>query len=212
VFGARESVPHEIVGVVGNVKRDGLAVVSRPEMYVPFPQEPWWAGYVTVRTSGDPASLAPAVRAHVRALDATLPIEEAQPMTRTVYDSAAQPRFRTTLLAAFGAAALLLAALGLYGVVSYGVGADARARHPRRAGRPARRRAADDPRRRTAARRNRPGVGLAGALVLTRYLSSLLFEVGRLDPATYAAVASTLLAPRSSPACFRRDGPRASTR
>jgi putative ABC transport system permease protein len=194
VFGARESVPHEIVGVVGNVKRDGLAVVSRPEMYVPFAQEPWWAGYVTVRTSGDPASLAPAVRAHVRALDATLPIEEAQPMTRTVYDSAAQPRFRTTLLAAFGAAALLLAALGLYGVVSYGVG-----RRTRELGI----RVALGAQRGDVLRMILGeglllagiglAVGLAGALVLTRYLSSLLFEVGRLDPATYAAVAATLL-------------------
>jgi len=195
VFGFTDSVAREIVGVVGDVKRDGLAVVSRPEMYVPFVQDPWWAAYLTVRTSADPALLEPAVRAHVRALDATLPIDDAQPMTRTVRDSAAQPRFRTTLLALFGAAALLLAALGIYGVVSYGVG-----RRTRELG------------IRVALGAQRGDVlrmilteglvlaaaglaaGLAGALVLTRYLASLLFEVGRLDPATYAAVAATLLA------------------
>jgi len=194
VFGFTDSVPREIVGVVGDVKRDGLAVVSRPEMYVPFVQDPWWAAYLAVRTSGDPALLAPAVRAHVRALDPTLPIDDAQPMTRTVRDSAAQPRFRTTLLALFGSAALLLAALGIYGVVSYGVGRRTRELGIR------------------VALGAQPGdvlrmvlteglvlaaaglaAGLAGALVLTRYLASLLFEVGRLDPATYAAVAVTLL-------------------
>jgi putative ABC transport system permease protein len=195
VFGFTEPVSREIVGVVGDVKRDGLGVVSRPEMYVPFVQEPWWAAYLIVRTSGDPAALAPAVRAHVRALDATLPIEDTAPMTRTVYDSAAQPRFRTTLLAVFGGAALLLAALGIYGVVSYGVG-----RRTRELG------------IRVALGAQRGDVlrmilgeglilsalglaaGLAGALVLTRYLSSLLFEVGRLDPPTYAVVGATLLA------------------
>ncbi|HEX4440746.1 MAG TPA: ABC transporter permease [Thermoanaerobaculia bacterium] len=195
VFGFADPVSREIVGVVGDVKRDGLGVVSRPEMYVPFVQEPWWAAYLVVRTSGDPAALAPAVRAHVRALDATLPIEDIAPMTRTVYDSAAQPRFRTTLLGLFGGAALLLAALGIYGVVSYGVG-----RRTRELG------------IRVALGAQRGDVlrmilgeglllsaiglaaGLAGAVVLTRYLASLLFEVGRLDPATYAAVAAVLLA------------------
>ena len=193
VFGGREPVSREIVGVVANVKRDGLAVVSRPEMYVPFVQDPWWPD-VAVRTSGDPAALAPAVRAHVRALDPTLPVEEAQPMTRTVYDSAAQPRFRTTLLASFGGVALLLAALGIYGVVSYGVG-----RRTRELGI----RVALGAQRGDVLRMIlREGVllsavglavGIAGAVILTRYLSSLLFEVGRLDPPTYAAVAAALL-------------------
>jgi putative ABC transport system permease protein len=195
VFGFQEPSPREIVGVVGDVKRDGLGVTSRPEMYVPFAQEPWWAAYLVVRTAGDPSALAPIVRSDVHALDPTLPIEDAQPMTRTVYDSAAQPRFRTTLLGLFAGAALLLAALGIYGVVSYGVG-----RRTRELGI----RVALGAQRGDVLRMIlREGLllsaaglaaGLAGALVLTRYLSSLLFEVGRLDPATYAAVAATLLA------------------
>ncbi|HJW15434.1 MAG TPA: ABC transporter permease, partial [Thermoanaerobaculia bacterium] len=74
VFGFKQNVPHEIVGVVADVRRDGLGVVSRPEMYVPFAQEPWWAAYVVIRTSGDPMRLAAVLRNEVRGLDPTLPI------------------------------------------------------------------------------------------------------------------------------------------
>src|SRR6202043_63361 len=82
VFGFKEGVPREIVGVVADVRRDGLGVVSRPEMYVPFVQEPWWAAYVVIRTQEDPMRLAAVLRSEVRALDATLPIESIQTMTQ----------------------------------------------------------------------------------------------------------------------------------
>src|SRR5262249_32687086 len=121
VFGFKESVSHEIVGVVADVRRDGLGVVSRPGRYVPFLQEPFWAASVVVRTPGDPKRLATSVRNEVHALDPTLPIESAQPMSQMVSDSVAEPRFRTRLLGLFGILALMLAVIGIYGVISYSV-------------------------------------------------------------------------------------------
>ena len=74
-FGFTESVPRTIVGVVGDVKRDGVAAASKPEMYVPFEQEPWWASYLAIRTKspGDSGALAAAIRREVAALDPSLP-------------------------------------------------------------------------------------------------------------------------------------------
>ena len=185
----------EIVGLVADVKRDGRGAASKPEMYVPFAQEPWWAAYVLLRTKGDPMRLASVLRNEVHALDPGLPIESIQPMTQIVEESVAQPRFRTTLLGLFGAAALLLAVIGIYGVLSYSVGRRTREvgiRLALGAGR------GDVLRLVLSEGLALTAVGLAagaaGAVVLTRFLSSLLFEVGRLDPVTYAAVALTLVA------------------
>ena len=202
VFGFTDSVPRRIVGVVGDVRRDGLAAVSRPEMYVPFVQDPWWASYLALRASGDPGALASAVRREVHAIDPTLPIEGAQPMTQVVYDSVAQPRFRTRLVGVFGAAALLLAVLGIYGVMSYSVGRRAREVGIRAA---------------LGASRGdvlrlvlRQGLGLTalglaggalGSAILTRFVASVLYDVGPLDPATYAGVA-LLLAAAGALACL----------
>ena len=202
VFGFTEPTPREIVGVVGDVRRDGLGSPSRPEMYVPFAQEPFWAAYVSVRASGDPARLSSALRNEVRALAPTLPIEAIQPMTEIVRESVSQPRFRTTLVGFFAAAALLLAVIGIYGVISYGVG-----RRTREVGI---RLALGAGRRDVLALVLRQGLaltgaglaaGVAGALLLTRFLSSLLFETGRLDPAIFAGVA-LLLAAAGMLACW----------
>jgi putative ABC transport system permease protein len=194
VFGFQEPVGREIVGVVGDVKRDGLALPSQPEMYVPFAQEPWWAAYALVRTSGDPARLSSAVRADVKALDPGLPLEDVAPMRQFVEESVAQPRFRTTLLGLFGAAALLLAVLGIYGVISYSVG-----RRTREVGiRLALGAAPADVRRMVLSEGlglvgAGLALGLAGAFLATRSLSSLLFEVSPLDASSYGGVAALLL-------------------
>jgi predicted permease len=196
VFGFQTPVAREIVGVVGDVKREGLALPSQPEMYVPFEQEPWWAAYAVVRSAsgGDPARLSSAVRADVQALDPSLPIENVAPMRSFIDDSVAQPRFRTTLLGLFGAAALLLAVLGIYGVISYSVG-----RRTREVGiRLALGAAPADVLRMVlleglALVGLGLALGLAGALLATRFLSSLLFEVSRLDAGSWIGVAVLLL-------------------
>jgi putative ABC transport system permease protein len=194
LFGFKESVAREIVGVVADVKRDGLAAPSRPEVYVPFLQDPWWASYIAVRTTGDPERLSAAVRRDIRALDPTLPIADIQPMTRFVEDSVAQPRLRAALLALFGATALMLAVLGVYGVISYNVG-----RRTREVGI---RMALGAQRRDVLELVLRQGLGLtavglaaglAAALLLTRPLTSLLFGIEPLDPTTYGSVAAILL-------------------
>ena len=148
-----------------------------------------------MRTHGDPTRLSSALRGEVRALDPTLPIESIQPMSEIVSESVAQPRFRTTLLGLFGTVALCLAVIGIYGVMAYSVG-----RRTREVGI----RVALGAGRRDVLRLvlgeglALTGVGLAagavGAALLTRYLATPPLQVGRLDPATYGAVALTLLA------------------
>jgi putative ABC transport system permease protein len=196
LFGFVATKAREIVGIVSDVHRDGPAVPSRPEMYVPFAQDPCWAAYVAIRVpeGRDPLLLASALREQVRALDPEMPVSDIQPFTQTVSDAVAQPRFRTTLLALFGATALLLAVIGIYGVISYTVG-----RRTREVGiRMTLGASAGDVLRLVL----RQGIGLtaaglavgiAGALLLTRSLSTLLFEVSALDVPTWSAVAVLLI-------------------
>ena len=195
VFGFKESVSREIVGVVADVQRDGRGAASRPEMYVPFAQEPWWAAYLVVRTAGDPSHVSGIVREAVHALDPGLPIESVQPMTEIVAESTAPPRFRAMLLSLFGAAALLLAVVGIYGVLSYSVGRRTRELGIRVAlgaeSRDVLRLVIGEGLALTGAGL---AAGAAGAAILTRFLATLLFGVGRFDPVTYAGVALALVA------------------
>jgi ABC-type antimicrobial peptide transport system permease subunit len=163
-------------------------------MYVPFDQDPWWAAYLAVRTRGDPVALTAAVRRAVAALDPTLPISDIQPMTQFVSDSIQQPRFRTTLLGLFGITALLLAILGIYGVIAYDVG-----RRTREIGIRLALGARNGDVVRLVVRQGLAltGAGLAAgaiaAALLTRFLSTLLFETRALDAVVYGGVAIVLL-------------------
>jgi putative ABC transport system permease protein len=194
VFGFSAPVAREIVGIVADVQRDGLATPSKPEMYVPFEQEPWWAAYIAIRTRGEPGPVAAALRDEVRALDPSLPLADIAPMTQIVYDSVAQPRFRTSLLGLFGALALFLAVIGIYGVISYDVG-----RRSREIGIRLALGASKGDLLRLVFRHGLAltgvglAAGLAGAVMLTRQMASLLFELSPMDPATYAGVALLLL-------------------
>ena len=184
----------EIVGIVGDVKDSDLSARQSTQIYVPFVQNPFWAADIAVRVHGNPSALSGALREQIRAIDSALPVAEVRPMAEVIGSSIAQPRFRTTLLSLFGAAALLLAAIGIYCVLAYTV-----AQQTREIG------------IRIALGAN-PGkvlrlvlgrglrlagfgtaIGILAALMLTQLLNSLLFGVSATDPVTFAAVAGLLL-------------------
>jgi ABC-type antimicrobial peptide transport system permease subunit len=110
-----------VVGVVEDVKQSSLQEPPTPEMYLFDQQEPSRDMTIVVRTTADPTTVAPMVRERIRALDPELPIGAMQPMERVVWRSVAPPRFNATLVGLSGALALILALIGVYGVISYSV-------------------------------------------------------------------------------------------
>jgi putative ABC transport system permease protein len=185
----------EIIGVVGDVKRQDLASASYATAYVPFNNFALGFFSVVVRTHADPKAAQAAIRTTVREVDRDLPVFSLTTMKQAVSDSVAQPRFYMLLLGAFAAIALLLAALGIYGVIAYTVSQRTRELGIRIA---------------LGATREKVvrlvighGVWLAGAgvvlgvlasLQLTKVIASLMFGVGHLDPLTFVAVPVGLLA------------------
>jgi putative ABC transport system permease protein len=194
VIGYPQDASREIVGIVGDVKDSDLSARQSAQIYVPFVQNPFWAADIVVRAHGNPSALGGALREQIRAIDSALPVAEVRPMSEVIASSIAQPRFRTTLLSLFGAAALLLAAIGIYGVLAYTVAQQTREIGIRMA-------LGANPGRVMRLVLGR-GLRLAGAgtvigvlaaLLLTRLLGSLLFDVSATDPLTFAAVAGLLL-------------------
>jgi predicted permease len=182
-----------VVGVVGDVKDHGLAEDHPPEAYLPYAQRPVRGMDLVLRTAVDPASLATAAAAAVRELDPDLPVTRVRTLEQIVSRSVAVPRFYALLLAFFAGTALFLAALGVFGVLSYGVAQRSREIGLRMAlgARPA------DVLRMVVGQALRLAalgllVGGASALVLSRTLVSLLFELTPTDPATFAMVALVL--------------------
>ena len=190
-----------VVGVVRDVKEDRFNFrVRRPVWYLPYAQQTF-APPVTlplelvVRTNGDPGGLAAAVRTAVRAIDAEQPIGAVMPLREQLADVLIADRFSAVLIATLAAAGLLLAALGLYGVMAYTVG--------QRTGEIGLRMALGA--RPSDVLRLVVGqgfgfvaagllLGIAGAWILSRLLSSALYEVSPSDPATFGAVAAVLAA------------------
>ena len=184
-----------VVGVVGRVKQYGLETDGRIVVYGPHLQGPVRALYITVRSSGDLNALAPAVRSQVRELDPNLPVYRMRPMTQVVETSLARQRFSMRLLGLFALLALVLAAIGIYGVMAYLVAQGTREMGIRLA--------LGATRGGILALVLRQGfvitfaglaLGIAGAFLLTRLMSTLVFGVRPTDPLTYAAVAALLAA------------------
>jgi len=120
-FPPDSDVIREIVGVVGNVRDARLTEEPGAMMYVPYAQAPFWGVNLVVNSPLPPAALVGTIREIARSLDRDLPVTSIVTMPDVLDTSVAKPRFRTWLLSAFGVAALLLAAVGVFGVVSYSV-------------------------------------------------------------------------------------------
>jgi putative ABC transport system permease protein len=199
--------PWDVVGIVNDVRHAGLDAEPFPEIYVDYHQATAVMplglrnAFFTIRTRQDPASLAAEVRGAVRQIDPDLVVDNVATMEDRLWTSIARPRFYATLAGAFAAIALILAAVGVYGVLAYAVSQCTREIGIR-----------------MTLGATRPGVlglvlgqggliaaigvagGLAGAFVVTRSLSSLLFGLTPFDPATFA-LATALLAAAVVLAC-----------
>jgi putative ABC transport system permease protein len=185
----------EIVGIVGDVKYTGLQKDTDAAYYMPFRQDYGRRMYVVVRAAGSAAGLTETLRREVRSIDPGVIARRAFTLEESLSDSVALPRFDTMLLALFAGLALLLAAIGLYGLMAYSV---ARRTHEIGVRMALGARAADVTRMvlQQAVGLALLGIaaGLAGAFALTRLLSALLFGTSATDAVTFAAVSLLLLA------------------
>lgn len=183
----------EIVGVVENIKNFGIRRPSPNAIYFPYTQASSRAWFLVLRTESDPQALVPSVRGAVAELDRGLAVSNARAMTEIVSGSLAQDRFVAALLSGFAALALLLAAVGLYGVVSYSVSRRLREMGVRMAVGAEER---DIRRLVIGGSLTLAGIGIvvgvAGAVVLTSFMENLLFGVAAIDPLTYLAVGALL--------------------
>lgn len=184
--------PFEIIGIVGGIRHRAVQFQPYSTIYIPS-LEPGRFN-IAIRTEGDPLSLGPAVRKEVQAIDSQQPISAFRPMTDLISTSTSTPRYRTTLLGLFAVLAMILAATGIYGVMSYSVAQRTHEIGVRMA---------------LGARRGdvlrlvvRQGmlvvgvglaIGLVAAFLVTKVMNSLLFGVTSKDPITFVVVAGTLM-------------------
>jgi predicted lysophospholipase L1 biosynthesis ABC-type transport system permease subunit len=184
----------EVVGVVGDVKELGLAADSPPEIYVAYAQFPLQSMDVVLRTGVPPRTLAAVAEKVVHDLDPELPVAHVATLDEVLARSVSEPRFYAVLLGSFAAIALFLAALGLFGVMSWAVAQRTRELAVRVA-LGAGREALLVMVLREALLLGAVGVavGLAGALLLAHVIASMLFSLSPRDPETLAGVAVLLL-------------------
>jgi predicted permease len=185
----------EVIGVVGDVRFRGVDLAVDPEIFRPHAQDPGTFMNLVVRAAVEPATLDAAVTRAIRDLDPLLPVANVRTLEDYYAATLAEPRLNLWLFGAFALLALTLAAVGVYGVISYTV-----AQRTREIGI---RMALGAERGAVAALVVRHGLGLAalgaavglgGALALTRLMESLLFGVGTADPLTFAAAPLVLIA------------------
>ena len=184
-----------IVGVVANIKSDGFDAASAPHIYTPVFQFPPYASVVFLRTTSDPGSIGEIVRAEVQRVDPGIPVFSVRTMSSVLSASLAERRFALELLGIFAGVALLLASIGIYGVMAYTFS-----------------QRTNEIGIRVAMGAQRAdilkmalteglitiafgvGAGLFGSLALTRFLQSMLFSVTATDPLTFATIAALLAA------------------
>ena len=184
----------EIVGVVGDVKEASVEDATNPEVYLPYQQQPWPVFTLVLRSSGDPKNLVGIIQRDVAAIDKDQPLGKSAPMEEVLADKLAQRRLNVLLLGVFGGVALLLALVGIYGVISYTV---------------AQRKHELGLRMALGAQPHHIlklivgqgmslaligiGIGLAGAFILSRYLTSMVYEISVTDPITFVGSALLLV-------------------
>jgi putative ABC transport system permease protein len=192
-FPPNNNVPREIIGVVGDLRDVALSRKPGPMMYVPFAQAPLYGGEVVVRSSSSASTVAAGILQSVRSIDKDLPVTDVESLPEAVGASVAQERFRTLLMSSFGGIALILAAIGIFGVISYSASQRTHEIGIRMA--------------LGAQQRNvlrlilgqgtklallGLGVGAAAALPLTHLMAGLLYGVSATDPLTFGAVGMVL--------------------
>ena len=184
----------QIVGVYHDVHNGGVRREGFPEIDVPFWQSPWPQAGLAVRTLGDTAGLTKSIAAVVQTLDSELPLDQVKTMDQLVHESLASDRFSTVLFASFAGLALLLAAIGIYGVMSFAVAQRTHEIGLRIA-------LGAGPRQVLGLVLGEGmllalvglGVGLAGTYFVGRVMKSMLYQVNAIDPAAISAVAAVLL-------------------
>jgi putative ABC transport system permease protein len=192
--GNTEKFPSLIVGVVGDVKHEGLNTTAHAMIYWPHPELPLSFMTLVIRTTGNPLALASAVRQQVKLMDPSLPVSDIATMEQRMSDSVAESRFSTLLLGIFAVVAVVLATVGIYGVTSYAVTARQHEIGIRMA---IGAQAADVERmfmrRGIGLTLAGLGLGLLTSFALTKLLAGLLFGVTPHDPLTFIAMTALLL-------------------
>jgi putative ABC transport system permease protein len=183
-----------VVGVIRDVHRADVTRAVRPELYMAALQSPPRTQMLLVRVAGDPTTIIPAVRRELQAIDPQLPLYNAGTLEGELAAAVTRPRFQATLLAGFALVALLLAAVGIYGVTSHAVSQRTQEVGIRMALGAGRR----DVLAMMLGQHLRPALagvvaGLLGAVAVSQYLQSLLYGVGATDPLTLASMALVLL-------------------
>ncbi|HJU87782.1 MAG TPA: FtsX-like permease family protein, partial [Gemmatimonadaceae bacterium] len=183
-----------IVGVVGDTRDVGLGSDPLPTVYIPLGVMPSWPAFsYVIRTSAEPMSIASAAREAIRSVDATIPVRRIRPVEEVLSEAVAPAQWSMTLLTVFAAIALIMAALGVFGVLSYTV-----TQRTRELGIRLALGAEPGSVKRMVVSQGMAlvlvglAVGLAGSFALTRVMSGLLYGVAPTDPITFAAVGVVL--------------------
>jgi putative ABC transport system permease protein len=201
IFSEKEG-PLEIVGIAADVKNEDLEEEADLTAYRPYPQDPWWSMTLILRTDSDPAQLATAVRNEVRAVDAEQPVYNIKTMQQIVEESISAKRLAMLMLGFFAFGALLLAAIGIYAVMSYAVTSRSHEIGIRMAlGASPRDILTLIIRQGLILTLIGVGLGLLGALALTRAMTEMLYGVNATDPLTFGGI-SLLLSVVAFLACY----------